>query len=415
MPLSLPLVGLLACVASPSPAPSDPGWDIEQAGSPPRARHTRGPLSTAPRLPFAEGEDPDEDPALSAPLWAEGSIHDLRLTIDPAQIAALEEDPDADVPATLAYGDAVWPEVGVHLKGNMTLRTFAGKPSLKIDVHQWHPWQRFFGLRRLTLNNMLQDKSMVKEHVAYHLYALLGVPAPRHGYVRLTVNDQPYGVYGLVETMDGVFVDREWPGDDEGNLYEGGYGADLYAWHTPFEVQRTGVPTPPEDLDALVDALEASDPDTLLGVLDARFDLDALLTTLAVDLLAGNWDGYARAANNFLLYHAPEADEWHLLPWGQDQAFTDVNVPIDAGWEGRLLVLCGRAPACRARLYDRVGDVLTAWVQSDLHGYAADTVATLAPDCEADPRAEIPCLPEDVLGFLADRPGKVAAELAVAR
>ena len=147
---------------------------------------------------------------------------------------------------------------------------------------------------------------------------------------------------------------------------------------------------------ALVDALEASDPDTLLGVLDARFDLDALLTTLAVDLLAGNWDGYARAANNFLLYHAPEADEWHLLPWGQDQAFTDVNVPIDAGWEGRLLVLCGRAPACRARLYDRVGDVLTAWVQSDLHGYAADTVATLAPDCEADPRAEIPCLPEDV-------------------
>lgn len=58
---------------------------------------------------------------------------------------------------------------------------------------------------------------------------------------------------------------------------------------------------------------------------------------------------------------------------------------------------------------------LDAWVQSDLHGYAADTVATLAPDCEADPRAEIPCLPEDVLGFLADRPGKVAAELAVAR
>jgi hypothetical protein len=57
----------------------------------------------------------------------------------------------------------------------------------KIDFGQYVPDQRFDGLRRLTLNNMVQDRSMIREHVAYQAYAWLGVPAPRHGYAELWV------------------------------------------------------------------------------------------------------------------------------------------------------------------------------------------------------------------------------------
>ncbi|MDP2304609.1 MAG: CotH kinase family protein [Pseudomonadota bacterium] len=385
---------------------------VESAGDAPRPRFLGAqPHPEAALKPYEDGAPgPDEDPALSEFLWEEGSIHDFRLTLSPSDMALLEADPGTDVAGTLAYRDHSW-SVGVRLKGNRTLRTFAEKPSLKIDVHEWRPNQRFFGLRRLTLNNMVQDKSMVKEHISYHLYRTLGVPAPRHGYVRLTINARTYGLYGLVQSMDQQFIDRHWNKDDEGNLYEGGYGADLHHGHGAFALQEAGVPEAPADIEALIDALEESTPDTLLAVLEDRFDLDTLLTALAIDLVSGNWDAYARAANNYLLYHAPEADRWHFIPWGQDQAFTDVNVPLDAGWQGELLERCGDTPACRARLYARVEDVLAAWMQADLLGYAERTTEALAADCQGDVRAEIPCSTGDVLEFLATRPGKVREEL----
>ncbi len=390
----------------------DEGGGVESVGDAPRPRYEgEKPAADAALGPFEEGAPgPDEDPALSEFLWEEGSIHELGLTVAPADMAALEADPDTDVHGTLTFGAESW-SVGVRLKGNRTLRTFAGKPSLKIDVHEWRPHQRFFGLRRLTLNNMLQDKSMVKEHVVYHLYRSLGVPTPRHGYVRLTINEQVYGLYGLVESMDQQFIDRHWGNDDEGNMYEGGYGADLHHGHGAFEVQEAGVPTAPTDIEAIIDVLEESTPATFLPVLEQHFDVDGLLTALAVDLVAGNWDAYTRAANNYLLYHAPEANRWHFVPWGQDQAFTDVNVPLDGGWEGELVERCGESPACRMRLYQHIEDVLTAWSQEDLLGFTNRTVAAVATDCHADLRAEIPCSADDVLDFLLERPGKVRAEL----
>ncbi len=406
----MPLYALLACWSPAPPAPPDP---LETVGRAPLsfydAQAGDHPLSEhRPRLSDA-ALDPDEDPALSAFLWEEGAITDLALSIDGADMARLEADPDVDVPATLLHEGESW-LVGVRLKGNMTRRGFSGKPSLKIDVHEFRPDQRFFGLRRLTLNNMVQDKSMLKEHVAYRLYRDLGVPAPRHGYVRLTVNDEPYGLYGLVESMDQQFIDGWWPDDDEGNLYEGGYGGDLLDGRDDdFELQEDGEIAAPTDLVELIEALEAATPETMDETLAARFDLAPVLDAIAVDLVSGNWDAYARAANNFLLYHAPEADRWHLVPWGQDQAFTDRYVPVHAGWEGRILILCGRSAACTQRLYTHVEGVLAAWV--DLPAYAADVAATIAADCEGDPRAEIPCSPDDVLGFLEERPAIVREEL----
>jgi spore coat protein CotH len=317
-------------------------------------------------------------------------------------MSTLEAEADAEVPARLTHGTDTF-RVGLRIKGSTTRRGFDGKPSLKIDAHAWAEHQRFYGLRRLTLNNMVQDASMLREHVAYHLYRELGVPAPRHGYARLTVNGTPYGLYGLVESMDGQFIDGWWPEDDEGNLYEGGYGADLRAGRADsFTVQVTGDPPPFADLEALIRAVEESDDAGWLPLLQRSFDLDRLLDALAIDLVSGGWDGYARAANNFLLYHAPRAARWTLLPWGQDQAFDDRYVPFDAGWEGRLLVRCGRSPACAEALHARVPGVLEVW--SGLPAYARATAASIRADCEADPRAEHSCWPDDLLEFLEERP-----------
>jgi spore coat protein CotH len=355
--------------------------------------------------------DAARDPAQAAFLYDEGTVHDLTLLVDRGAMNALDSDATSEVEGVLGYGGESW-SVGVRLKGNMTLRGFTGKPSLKIDMHAWNPNQRFYGLKRLTLNNMVQDKSMLKEHLAYYLYRSLGVPAPRHGYVRLWVNGEWYGLFGLVESMDEQFIDQWWRHDDDGNLYEGGYGADVKDGQAAtFAVQEAGEPANFADMQSLIDAYDDTTPDTYLDMLAEHFDLDALLSAFAIDLVAGNWDGYTRGANNFLLYHAPEADRWSLVPWGQDQAFTDLNVDIRNGWRGRLMTGCGHAPECYAALKDKVEVVLDAWQSLDLPGYATATAETIGPDCETDPRVEIPCSPKDVFRFLQDRPAKVRAEL----
>ena len=72
--------------------------------------------------------------------------------------------------------------------------------------------QRFLGLKKLTLNNMVQDASMVHEGLAYRAFRAVGVPAPRTGYAFVRLNGSAYGVYlKRVESLN-VEVPRSSPG-----------------------------------------------------------------------------------------------------------------------------------------------------------------------------------------------------------
>ena len=52
------------------------------------------------------------------------------------------------------------------------------------------PGQRFLGLKMLTLNNMIQDPSMIHEVLAYEVFRAAGVAASRTGYAYVRVNEQ---------------------------------------------------------------------------------------------------------------------------------------------------------------------------------------------------------------------------------
>jgi spore coat protein H len=67
---------------------------------------------------------------------------------------------------------------------------------------------------------------MLHEALGYQVYSKAGVPVPETVYARLTVNEKPYGLYLLVETIDRRFLKRRF-GDDSGILYEAAYGTDL--------------------------------------------------------------------------------------------------------------------------------------------------------------------------------------------
>jgi hypothetical protein len=346
-------------------------------------------------------------------LFADQTL-DFGITLDDAARAALAEAPREDVHATFTFEVESW-DVGLHLRGSRSFRELDEKAAFKIDFHEWDAEQRFYGHKRITLNNMIQDNTMSSEHLSYALHGHMGSPSPRHGYARVTVNGEWYGLYGVVESVDDDFLERVFPDDDEGNLYEGGYGGDFNRGSDDLFEQKEGEDTSLADLEAFIDAVEASTPANFLALLEANFDVVGLLYLWAVELASSNDDAYSTLGNNYYAYHAPSG-RWTLIPWGPDQAFQGDEGLFDK-IGGALTERCLEVPECVTRLEERIEAVVVTWEDSGFVDWAERETERIENDCRTDPRSEwgdYGCR-DALIGlreWVAARPGVVRAELA---
>ncbi len=345
-----------------------------------------------------------EGPPDGGELFADGAVHDLALTLSEDAIASLRAAPETEIEGTLGWRGQDF-RAGVRLKGSHSFRTIDEKPSFKIDVHAFDPDQEIDGLERLTLNNMIQDRTMLRESTYYWLAARLGVPGPRHAYARVTVNGADYGLYSLVETMDEKLVKRAFAEDRDGNLYEGS-GDDFTYDLEHFELEETrGVIPSPDDLEDLVDAVEATRSGGFDEMLSERFERDVVLTYFALDTVAGNDDGYVYNNHNFLAYHGVNSDRWQLLPWGTDRAFSREVPPLgdaETFVEGHLVLSCWADTTCAAALTETIQAVLDVW-EDELADRVEATEDLIHDAAEADPRREKEYEPDDLEDFVDER------------
>ena len=325
----------------------------------------------------------DKWATLTKPLY--GSKQEYKDLLD-AQVAALSEQPREDVPGEVFFGEEQW-TAGVKLKGNRSFRDLSEKSSFKIDFHEYDEDARFYGRKRITLNNMIQDPTMSSENLSYALHAAMGHAAPLHGYARVTVNGELFGLYSLLETVDDDFLERNFPGDDEGNLYEGGYGGDFNNGCESLFEQDEGDDTSLADLRGLIAEVEASTPETIEALIDARFDAEALFAMWGVEIVSGNADGYTSLGNNFHAYHAVETAQWTLIPWGADQAFRADSVQL-SDFYGALAVRCWASTGCQARMRAGVERVVETWRSEDFGSFALEEIDRIETDCREDPRSE---------------------------
>jgi hypothetical protein len=354
--------------------------------------------------------DPDLDEAVAEAFFAEGTKYELHISLPGDGRARLDANPKLPVPATLTEGDRTWP-VTLRLKGTGSFRDLSGKAGLKVNFVADDPAARFHGLKRLTLDNFMQDPSMMHAHVAYWFYRHRGVPAPRHTFARVWLNGTYYGLYGVTETADEQLLKHAFPHDTHGNLYEANV-SDLTNGKTDhFELEETdGLYEPLGDLHGIIDRFDAAPPDQYTSTLASIFDLPELLKMWAIELVTTNPDGYAMNANNYMLYHGEDA--WHMFPWGHDQCFIWYRDVRDTSkLEGTLLLRCMAAPDCNERLDAAMLDLLPDWESGELATVVANTTALIQGDCESDPRAELACDTADVARFVATRPATIREEL----
>ena len=386
-----------------------------------------GLLSPASSPAAVSGEPPADDPA--AWLFNPAAVVEIHLTLPQESIDALNIDPTEEQDGTFSltttsekYGPL---NVGIRLKGHGSFRPLSGKAAFKIKMSHSVPGQRFFGLKTLTLNNMIQDPSMIHEVLAYEVFRSAGVAASRTGYAYVRVNEQDYGVYLNLETLDDVMLPRWY--ESTQHLYEGEpLFEDLPACEAAIDVSpgnagafsvEEGDEVDLTDLEALIAAVNGAGDYS--NRVQSVADLRQLTRMWAVEKYIGHWDGYAgpvpacNQPNNYYL-HSDSAGIFTMLPWGTDQTW-DRRLPFD-GNAALMFNECLNDASCFALYVDAVRDVRSRIGGLDLGSRAASTAALLAPWQEQDPRRESSL--EDIQtavaatrDFLAVRPGDADAWL----
>src|SRR5262245_30461221 len=181
------------------------------AGQPPVEKAPRGEKR---RKKAAEDE-------ASREVFDPSPVLRLRIELPPDSLASLGRDRRKYVPAFLAEGDAAPVEVGLHLKGSAgSERPLGEKSGMTLKFDRFASGRRFHGLRKLVLNNAVQDPTYLSDLIGGELFRAAGIPAPRIGFARLEVNGKDFGFYLVVEAITRDFLAR-WFEDPTGNLYEG--------------------------------------------------------------------------------------------------------------------------------------------------------------------------------------------------
>ena len=247
--------------------------------------------------------------------------------------------------------------------GNRTLR--APKRSWKVNFEVGDSKDRLVDMSRLNLKAMYNDPSQMREALAWQLFATAGVPASRHTYAKLAINDRYMGLFFFVEQVDERFLRDHFGSNDRGNLYkaycgdvgcatlerrvgaDGDDGGRQYFTASPDDrnvspEDQRGRPTrqhlrrpraacqddrrrracPAGTIGSARDAFRAS----VQGIMNVR----AFLRWAGVNLLLGSWDNYFATPANYYLYNAGhkgaknefmDSPYFVFIPWDYDNSF----------------------------------------------------------------------------------------------
>jgi hypothetical protein len=344
-----------AAPPAPDSPPTDTGAAVEQAG---------------------EVVVPEEPP-----LYVEGEILDVSLTLGEDARRVLYRGDRAWVDATLGLGDETW-AVSIKLKGSSTFDTLSGKPSLKVDADRVVPDQKIRGETKFDLHNQVIDPSMMSETMTYATYRAAGLPAPRTTYARLTIDGEPYGLYNIVEPPTRAFL-RDWFGEDDRNLYENGWQDCDVTDPSCFDVEQDDEGN--HDALATLAEVAALSGEEWEQRLPEVLDVDAFAAAMAMETMVAHWDGYAYDLSNYRLYHT--SGGFVFLPWSADLdygfrpwSYPDCGmygVALDDYDDGILALRCEESAWCHALVVEKMAAFVEAWdttQQDELYALIRDDV-----------------------------------------
>ena len=432
--IALVVLALAAC-SSPAPTPT-PTPLPPPTGTPPPESPTPSPPTPAPSPgPAIDADDP------TAPYFDLDRVLDIEIEIAPEDwdtlrhqtrtfedvMAEIEEfglsRPFANIytwfSGTVTVDGETHPNVGVRKKGFLGSQSDT-KPALKLRFDKYVDDQSLGGvMERMTLNNSVQDPSMINTCLTYQVFAAAGSPSPRCNFATVKVNGKDLGLYVHVEEIKKPFLARHFD-SAEGNLYEGTVSDFTPEYRGTIEKKTNEDDDDWSDVDAVVAALQDRS-EAGLEALGEVVDLDRFLSFWATEALVGHWDGYAGNHNNYHFYREPEG-RFVFIPWGVDDTFhlkPDPN-PFDNISNPPPSVLALTAipnrlynhPDWRAKYAARMKDLLeTVWDEDELLASVDRMADIVQKHALSETRAAAAEDADRVRKFILKRKGEILADI----
>lgn len=332
-------------------------------------------------------EGTDSQSVLFNPL----KVLNMDFELPQSSIDNLWIDPEAYQPGTMTYtkpdGSRVGPfNITFRLKGGWgSWRDLNAKAGFKIKIPS-SARSNIYGLKKLTLNNMVQDPSFLHEALAYRVFRNVGIAAPRVGYSWVTLNGNIYGLYANIETPDDLMLNR-WFASTQ-HLYEGAYWADLWPgteWY--FEVDE-GDDEDRSDLTALIEVNQLEGAEWFSAIQNVT-DLNQFVTMWAVETFIGHWDGYSYVIKNNYYLHSDDSGKFSMLPWGTDQTF-DAQLPYHDTYDRALMFYrCISYLPCRGMYDQAIVRVVSTSKSLKLPTMLDRIKQVVNPFVDLDPRKEV--------------------------
>ena len=322
-------------------------------------------------------------------------------------------------PGTVTVDGETHTKVGVRKKGFIGSQSDT-KPSLKLRFDKYVDDQALGGvMERMTLNNSIQDISMINTCLAHQIFAAAGSPSPRCNFATVSVNGKNLGLYVHLEEIKAPFLRHHFD-SAEGNLYEGTVSDFTTEFRGTIEKKTNEDADDWSDIDTVIAALQ--DPsESGLEALAEVVDLDRFLSFWATEVLVGHWDGYAGNRNNYQFYREPNG-LFVFIPWGVDDAFhlkNDPN-PFDNISDPPPSVLALTAipnrlynnPEWRDKYALRLKELLdTVWNENKLLATVDEMAAIVQQNALPDKRTARAADADRVRKFILKRKGEILSDI----
>jgi spore coat protein CotH len=319
-------------------------------------------LAWTPAPGLAQVAPVSRKPVPALDLFEKGEIPRVRLELSDDAIESLRKSPRKYVVGTVVEGARRYTNVSIRLKGGPgSFRPLEDRPAFTVNFDQQAPGQTFHGLKKLHLNNSVQDSSYLSEKLCREMFEAAGVPTPRAGHAVVALNNRRLGLYVLIEGVNKQFLKRYFP-QTGGNVYDGHSQQDVH------QRLRTNSGDAPNDQSRLADLAAAARTSDLAArrlALEKTLDVERFLSFMAVEVIVAHWDGYSIHRNNFRIFHDLSTDRMVFLPQGLDQTFQRKEIRATPEMAGLVAKAVLEVPEFRERFRLRESQLLTNTFQTD--------------------------------------------------
>jgi len=162
-------------------------------------------------------------PAYASGLFSTQSVHTIDIAMEDWEAFLETCESEEYTMCTVTIDGEQVENIAIRAKGNTSLSQVKNygndRYSFKLEFDHYQDGGNYQGLDKLSLNNIIQDNTYMKDYLTYRMMADFGVASPLCSYAWITVNGEDWGLYLAVEGVEESFLERNY-GNVQGELYK---------------------------------------------------------------------------------------------------------------------------------------------------------------------------------------------------